>query len=130
MKEIILNTTAKSVWTVKTEHLAINVGSGDQEVFSTPSLVALMENSAVNAISEFLEEGETSVGVEINVKHISATPLNVEVTSTAKIVEVDGRKVAFTIEAFDNKEKIGEATHTRFVLNAQKFMAKTSEKAK
>ena len=128
MKNILLDTTFQNSWTVTKEMLAINIGSGDCEVFSTPMLIALMENCAMKLLGEFLEEGETSVGTEINTKHISATPLNMEVTSTAKVTAVDGKQVSFFIEAFDKAGKIGEANHTRFVLNKEKFMAKTNAK--
>ncbi len=128
MNNIEVKSIGKTEWIVEEKHLASLVGSGDQNVFSTPSLVALMENSAMNVINKYLEKGETSVGVEINVKHLASTPLGMKVSSTAEITEVDGRKVTFFIEAFDEKEKIGEACHTRFILNAEKFILKANSK--
>jgi len=128
MKQIQLLVTNKTSWVVTKDKLASSVGSGSADVFATPMMVALMENSAVNCLAEFLEEGETSVGTQISTTHISATPLGMEVYAISTLINVDGRKVDFKIEAFDTCGKIGEATHSRFVVNSEKFIAKTNEK--
>ncbi len=128
MKNIELGKTYETKWVVTKEMLACTVGSGTLEVFSTPMMISLMENAAMNCIAEALEDGETSVGTEMNAKHLSASPNGIEVYAIAKVVKVEGKQVCFEVEAFDKVGKIGEATHTRFVLNAEKFMVKTNSK--
>ncbi len=102
-------------------------GSGLIEVFATPAMVAFMEYTAHSGIAEFLPEGQTTVGTEINVRHLKATPKGMKVRCTAKLVKQEGRAFEFFIEAWDEKAKIGEATHTRFLIDIQKFMDKISQ---
>lgn len=128
MKQIEKGISKKIITTVTLEKLASAVGSGTADVFSTPMLVALMENAAMKCISEFLDDGETSVGIEMNVKHISASPLGMEVYAIATVTEVEGRKITFDIEAYDKAGKIGTATHSRFVLLSDIFEAKAKAK--
>lgn len=128
MKEIVISTTKKVSQTVTESMLASAVGSGAADVFSTPMMIAMMEKSAFLNLQEFLDEGESSVGIEINVKHTSATPLGMDVYAVSEIIAVDGKKVDFKIEAFDKCGKIGEATHSRFVIFAEKFIAKANSK--
>ena len=82
MKEIKIGSVGRAETIVKSSNLAVNMGSGSLEVFATPAMVALMEKSATNAVEEFLESGETSVGTAINISHVSATPLTVAVCAT------------------------------------------------
>lgn len=128
MKQIKAGISKKIITTVTLEKLASAVGSGTADVLSTPMLVALMENAAMNCISDYLDDGETSVGTEINVKHTSASPLGMEVYAIATVTSNEGRKVNFTIEAFDKCGKIGEATHCRFILLSDIFEAKAKAK--
>ena len=128
MKSINTGISKKIITTVTLEKLASAVGSGTADVFSTPMMVALMENAAMNCINDYLEEGETSVGTEINVRHISASPLGMEVYAIATVIGSEGRKITFKIEAFDKSGKIGEATHSRFVLLSDIFEAKAKAK--
>lgn len=128
MKQIITGTTNKSKVTVTKDKLASSVGSGAADVFATPMMIALMENSAFENLANFLEDGETSVGTEISVSHTSATPFGMEVYAVSTITAVDGRKVDFKIEAYDPCGLIGEATHSRFVVNSEKFIAKANSK--
>lgn len=102
------------------------VGSGSLDVFATPMMVALMENAAIKAIS--LPEDQTSVGTYMDVKHIAATPIGMKVRAEARVVEVEGRKITYLIEAFDEKEKIGDGKHERFIVNVDKFITKTNAK--
>lgn len=114
--------------TYKSEHVvgkndtAISVGSGSLEVFATPCMISLMENSAMMAVENLLDEEFTSVGTHLDIKHLSATPLGRKVYSIATLKEVDGKKLKFWIEAFDEKTKIGEGFHSRFVVGKEKFM--------
>ncbi len=113
--------------TVVTEYnTAKAVGSGSLDVFATPMMVALMENAAIKAIN--LPEDQTSVGTYLDVKHVAATPIGMRVRAEAKVVEVEGRKITYLIEAFDDKEKIGDGKHERFIVNADKFMTKINSK--
>ena len=117
-----LSYTSKVV--VAAENCAYNVGSGSLVVFSTPSLAALMENAAMLAVAPFLPEGSTTVGGEISIKHKRPTPPGESVSATAKLVNVDGRKLQFEISASDSKGVVGEATHLRFIVDIEKFMSK------
>lgn len=102
---------------------ASQYGSGSLEVFATPAMVALMEKTAMLCIANCLEENQNSVGTEINVKHIKATPLGEAVLCIAELIEIDRSKLVFKVEAFDTKGMIGLGTHKRFLIDEQKFMA-------
>ncbi|MCK5782298.1 MAG: thioesterase family protein [Flavobacteriales bacterium] len=100
-------------------------GSGNLEVFATPAMVALMELTAQKSVSALTEKYSLdTVGTEINVKHIRATPVDDTIKCISKLTKVDGRSLEFEIEVFDSKGKIGMSTHKRFVIDPEKFMAK------
>lgn len=107
---------------------ARQVGSGTIGVLATPKMIALMEEAAYKCISADLENGSTSVGTLMNVKHLSATPVGMEVYATAEVTEVDGRKIAFKVEAYDEAGIIGEGVHERFIVFEEKFVSKTYSK--
>lgn len=107
---------------------ASNCGSGLLPVFATPALVAFMEQTAHTSIGHLLPEGSTSVGAEINVKHLKATPLGMQVRCHSKLVEAEGRRLVFHIEAYDEVAKIGEAVHIRYIVDSKRFMDKLSKK--
>lgn len=107
---------------------ASNCGSGLLPVFATPALVAFMEQTAHTSIGHLLPEGSTSVGAEINVKHLKATPLGMQVRCHSKLVEAEGRRLVFHIEAYDEVAKIGEAVHIRYIVDSMRFMDKLSQK--
>ena len=107
---------------------ARSAGSGDLEVFSTPKMIALMEEASYKCIEPYLDEGASSVGTLMNVKHLSATPVGMEVTAECEVCEVDGRRVVFSVKAYDEKGLIGEGTHERFIIYKDKFIAKTYAK--
>lgn len=113
---------------VTEDNTAIKVGSGLLPVFSTPSMIALLEMAACNCVAEHLEEGSSSVGTLINVKHLAATPIGMNVTATATLTEIDGRKLTFDIEVIDECGIIGTGTHERFIVYSEKFLAKTNAK--
>lgn len=117
-----LTYTSKVV--VDSDNCASAVGSGGLNVFATPSMVALMENAAMNAVAPFLPEGSTTVGTEINTTHIKPTALGDEVEATATLMHVEGRKLSFAVEARDTKGIIGRGTHVRFVVDVERFLAK------
>lgn len=109
---------------VSEENCASAVGSGGLMVFATPSMVALMENAAMNAVASFLPSGSTTVGAEINTTHIKPSAVGTEVKATATLVAVEGRKLIFDVEAADEKGTIGKGSHVRFIVDVERFMAK------
>ena len=128
MKDIILGTSHTLSTTVTEEKLACNMKSGSLPVLATPAMAALMEETAAAALSIFLDEGETSVGTALDLKHTAATPLGMKVTATAEIIEVDRRRVTFQVTVRDEQEEIGSARHDRFIVGAEKFLAKANAK--
>lgn len=113
---------------VEREDTAKEVGSGDLLVYATPCMVALMEGAACEAIAAALPENQTSVGTALNIEHISATPVGLEVHAEAEVIAIDGKKITFSVRAFDESGEIGSGTHVRFLVNSQKFLEKTYEK--
>ena len=126
MIEIGMKYTTKI--TVEEKDTAKTVGSGTLLVLATPKMIALMEEAAYKAIESGLEEGTSSVGTLMNVKHLAATPVGMEVYATATVTSVDGRKIEFMVEAYDEAGKIGEGTHERFIVAEKKFVEKTYSK--
>ncbi len=111
------------------ENTATAVGSGVLEVFATPCMIALMEKAACDSVLPYLEEGDGTVGTELNIKHISATPIGMTVRCESELLEVDGRRLVFDVKAFDEAGLIGEGRHERFIVNNEKFQGKTDKKA-
>lgn len=110
------------------EDTALEVGSGSLLVYATPCMAAIMEAAACEAIAKGLSDTETTVGIELNLKHLSATPVGLEVRAEAEVTAVEGKIITFHIEAFDEAGKIGEAEHKRALVNSQKFLEKTYAK--
>lgn len=109
---------------VSQSNTAKALGSGDMEVFATPAMVALMENAAMMAVAKNLDEGASSVGVEISTSHIKASALGATITASAELVAIDGRKLSFKVKAWDEAGTIGEGNHTRFVVDRERFLSK------
>jgi fluoroacetyl-CoA thioesterase len=103
------------------EHSAQKFYSKVPDVFGTPYLGGLFEGVSADLMAPHLGPGETSVGISMNLKHTAPTPLGMEVRAVTEVTQVEGRKITFKLEAFDEKEKIGEATHERFIINSEKF---------
>lgn len=120
--------TGKAQSIVTNENIAKTMKSGSLDVYATPALVALMEQAACNALEDKLEKGTTTVGIKMDVQHIAATPLGLNVSAKASVIEVDERKIIFHVEAFDDKELIGKAVHSRFIVKTDKFMDKANAK--
>ena len=114
--------------TVTKELAASAVGSGLLDVYSTPSMIALAEQTALASVAPFLEEGQGTVGTKVNVAHLAATPLGMKVRCETVLTEVDRRRLVFDVQVFDEVEKIAEGTHERFIVDNQKFMEKTNRK--
>lgn len=113
---------------VTKELSAQSVGSGLLPVYATPSMIALMENTAFESVAEYLEEGCGTVGTSLNVKHVAATPVGMKVTCETELIKVDGRALTFEVKAYDECGLIGEGTHERFIITEDKFLAKTNDK--
>ena len=113
---------------VEREDTASEVGSGSLLVYATPCMAALMEGAACEAIEAGLTEDETTVGIALNLKHTAATPVGMEVRAEAEVTAVEGKIITFTITAYDEAGKIGEAQHKRAIVNSQKFLDKTYAK--
>ena len=114
-----------SVDIIVTDELsAKNMGSGSLCVLATPALIAGMENVCMNCVRPFLEDGFTTVGTKVNIDHLAATPLGDTVTYSCELIEIDRRRLVFSVQAFDSKGKTGEGTHERFIVDAERFMSK------
>lgn len=113
---------------VEQSNTAMAMGSGTLPVFATPAMIALMEKTASESVQPYLEEGCGSVGTELKVKHTSATPLGMEVRCESELLIVDGRRLLFSVKAFDNAGLIGEGTHERFLIKNQSFLKKAEGK--
>lgn len=117
-------------YTVAEENTAATYGSGLVPTLSTPHLVAWMENVARDTVGPHLDEGQSTVGTRIDVRHLAPTPVGMEVRLHAELLEIDGRRLRFRIEAWDAVEQVGEAEHERFVIDWDRFMQRVEEKQK
>ena len=113
---------------VTVENTAKMMKSGTLDVFATPAMIALMEQTAYESVAGELEEGYGTVGTMLNVKHVSATPLGMKVTCESTLTKIDGRALTFEVKAFDERGLIGEGTHERFLVQNEKFQAKANNK--
>lgn len=114
----------KETKTVTINDTASVFGSGAAEVFATPMMIGLMEAASMNAVKEYLPQGFSTVGISVNIKHLSATAVGKKVCAEAELVEVDRKRLVFKVDAYDEDKKIGEGTHERFIIDEQKFMDK------
>jgi fluoroacetyl-CoA thioesterase len=130
MNELVSGLTAELEKTVTEADTASQWGSGLVPVFSTPALVGLMESAAVAALSKALPPGQTTVGGHIDVHHLAATPVGMKVRAKAELTGVDGRKLVFRIQAWDEVELIGEALHERFIVDEARFVGRVQAKTK
>ena len=124
VKIMEIGLTFTSTTVVDNTNTAVALGSGDMEVFATPAMVALMENAAMNAVAPHLEAGQTTVGTENSTTHIKASALGATITATATLTAIEGRKLTFAVTAHDGDNIIGEGTHTRFIVDRERFLAK------
>ena len=121
-------TTYTQEITVEKNMLASVMGSGLVDVFATPYMIAKMEETCSMCVAHELEEGSVTVGVLVNITHLAATPLGMKITFKSELLEVNGKMLTFKVEAFDEVSKIGEGTHTRAIVNKEKFEARTNSK--
>lgn len=126
--EITVGMQGSASTLVEREDTAQVVGSGDLLVYATPCMVALMEGAACAAIQDALQEGQTSVGVSLDLAHTSATPMGLEVRAEAQVTAVEGKRITFQVTAYDEAGEIGRGTHARVLVAAQKFLDKAYQK--
>ncbi len=126
--EITVGLKGEASTLVEREDTALEVGSGSLLVYATPCMVALMEGAACEALVSVLPEDKTSVGTELQIRHMSATPVGLEVRAEAEVTQVEGNTVTFQVTAYDESGKIGEGTHKRAVVSSQRFLDKTYSK--
>ena len=119
---------AEKSLTVTDANTAKTMGSGTLDVFATPAMVALIEQTAYTSIESELEPGWGSVGTSLNIQHLSTTPVGMTVTATTELVEVDRRRLVFHAEVYDEKGLVGKGTHERFLVENEKFQAKADAK--
>lgn len=126
--DIAIGTKGEVATLVEPGDTALNVGSGSLRVYATPCMAALMEGAACEALEGLLGEEMTTVGIELNLKHLAATPVGMEVRAEAEVTAVEGKIITFAITAYDEAGKIGEAEHKRAIVTAQRFLDKTYAK--
>ena len=126
--EITVGMKGEAFTQVDREDTAKEVGSGDLLVYATPCMVALMEGAACEAIAQCLSDTQTTVGTALNIEHISATPVGLEVRAEAEVTAVEGKVITFSLRAFDEAGEIGKGTHKRVLVNSQKFLDKAYTK--
>ena len=118
----------KLQFTVTKDKCAGALGSGELDVFATPAMIALMEETAWKSVVSYLQPGEGTVGTALDVRHVAATPLGLQVTCETELTIVDRRRLVFDVKVYDPFGLVGEGSHERFVIDYEKFMKKVSEK--
>ncbi len=130
MEQIRPGLTGERTAVVTDDLTATHLGSGGLPVYATPAMIALMEAAAVAAIDHLLSQGQASVGTALDVRHLAATPLGQQVRARAEVTRVEGRRVVFKVQAWDEQELIGEGTHTRFVIDVARFTQRVESKGR
>jgi predicted thioesterase len=128
--EITIGTTHTEETVVDERNVASALGSGLVDVYATPMMIALMELAASECVKPCLKEGEVTVGGHVNVSHIAATPIGMKVTAAATVTAKDRSRVEFAVVMRDEAGEIGSGTHTRFIVNKEKFTKRAAEKAR
>lgn len=109
---------------------AMAFGSGDVKVFATPMMIGIMENAALRAVDPNLPQGLATVGTHLDVKHLAATPVGMKVWAEAELIEIEGKRLTFSIKAYDEEDLIGEGTHQRYIIAFEKFVKAAEAKGK
>ena len=128
MTELTVGLKGETTITVTDSNTAAAHGSGNIPVFATPAMVALMENAAMNSVETELAPARTTVGTRLETTHVAATPVGMKVTAKAELTGVEGKKLLFKVEAFDEKELIGSGSHERFIIDKEKFLQRVEAK--
>lgn len=130
IEEIQPGLTHEITHEVEEKHLASRWGSGLAEVLATPVIVGFCEECARLAVEELLPPGKGTVGSAVNVRHLAPTPPGMRVTAKARLVEVDGRRLRFSVEVWDQVERVAEGEHDRFIIDNDRFQRGVAEKAR
>ncbi|MCG9968054.1 thioesterase family protein [Pelotomaculum terephthalicicum JT] len=129
LREIKVGIEGKASTVVNKGNTAMAYGSGAVNVFATPAMVALMEKAALSSVDPLLDAGYTTVGTKIEVKHMAATPMGMNVTATSRLVEVNGKRLLFNIEVKDEVDLVGTGVHERFIVELAGFIKRVEGKA-
>lgn len=113
---------------VTEEMTASRLGSGGVDVLGTPFMISMMELASWLAVQDSLDSGLTSVGTVVNIRHLAATPVGDTVTARSELLEIDGRRLVFRVEAWDSVGRIGEGAHERFVVRLERFLERLAER--
>ncbi|MFZ5634662.1 MAG: thioesterase family protein [Bacillota bacterium] len=122
--------TGEAAVTVDHSNTAVAYGSGGVSVFATPAMIGLMEKAALSSVDPLLESGMTTVGTRVDVQHLAATPVGMKVVAISELVEVEGKRLVFRVEARDEVEVVGRGIHERYIVPEQKFLARAAAKKK
>lgn len=120
--------TGKGEIVVTKDVTAAAIGSGMVDVFATPMMISLMENTCAKSVASHLQADESTVGTHVNVSHCAATPIGMKVYCESELIEIDRRKLTFKVTAYDERGLIGEGLHERFIIDSKKFQAKINSK--
>ena len=112
--------------TVTPEMSARHIGSGDLGVLSTPTMIAMMEGASTRCVQPHMEDGHTTVGYIVNIRHLAPTPIGNEVSVTSRLEEVDGRKLRFHVEAREGDRVVGEGEHVRVIIETARFLRQST----
>jgi predicted thioesterase len=122
--EMLKDLTHSEMLRVRHEDTAAVYGSGSLEVFATPAMIALMEKTCLESVNDKIGEGNTTVGIAVNIKHLKASPVGAAIRCDSKLIEVDRKRLVFEVRCFDGETLIGEGIHERFVVDSEKFTKK------
>lgn len=128
LEQVIPGLAAEQTRVVSTSDTAQQIGSGQAPVFATPSLILLLESTAVATTQPYLPVGYQTVGVHVDVRHIAATPIGMRIRARAELLKVDRRRLTFQVQAWDEHELIGEGTHERVIVETQRFVSRAQAK--
>lgn len=128
MSEITIGLTNEKSVAVTIENTAFAMGSGTLRVFATPAMIALCEGCCAESVEDLIGEGMTSVGTKVDIEHLAASPIGASILCKSRIVSADGRRLDFEVEVYDNVGLIGKGKHTRFIVDAERFVSKTYAK--
>jgi len=115
---------------VNEQNTAIAFGSGAVSLFGTPAMIGLMEKAALSSVDPLLGEGVCTVGIKVDVKHMAATPPGMKVVAKSRLIEVDGKRLIFEVEAWDDKDLIGKGIHERYIIKVESFIKRAEAKSK
>ncbi len=128
MEKIVPGLVGQIEMRVHEDNTASHLGSGNEAVLATPEMIRLMERAAVAAVDHLLPDGYRTVGVEVDIRHLAATPVGMRVQAQAELIAVEGRRLTFRVEAFDEVEKIGEGVHRRVIIDVERFKERVEAK--